>query len=73
MKVTRPTIKERLEVAYKDGLSDGRRDATYAAQEEFNSSKAAAQRDILKAAAELAQANAKLTYAMSRMIAEKGW
>ena len=62
MKATRPTLKERLEVAYKDGLEDG-----------MNLAGAAAQRDILNAAAELAQANAKLTYAISRMIAEKGW
>jgi hypothetical protein len=69
----RPTIKQKLEVAYKDGLEDGKRDASYAAREEFNCSKAAAQRDILKAAAELGQANAKLTYAMSQMIEKKGW
>lgn len=73
MKAKRPTLKERLEVAYVDGLADGKKAAILDLREEFNSSKAAAQRDILKAAAELAQANAKLTYAMSRMIAEKGW
>lgn len=69
----RPTLKQKLEVAYKDGLEDGMKMTSAMAKEEFNCSKAAAQRDILKAAAELAQANAKLTYAMSRMITEKGW
>jgi len=67
------TIKERLEVAYKDGVEEGMKLARHQAQVEFGSSKAAAHRDILNAAAELTQANVKLTYAMSRIVAEKGW
>lgn len=67
------TLKERLQVAYKDGYEDGLKANRCEAREEFGSSKAAAYRDILNAAAELTQANAKLTYAMSRIVAEKGW
>ena len=65
----RLTIQQKIDAAFYQGEQKGKQEAI----QEFNSSKAAAQRDILKAASELAQANAKLTYAMSRMIAEKGW
>lgn len=65
--------KKDLENAFRHGQLEGRAILRSEIKAEFDSSKAAAQRDILKAAAELAQANAKLTYAMSRMIAEKGW
>lgn len=65
----RLTLAEKLGNAKRQGIIEGKT----LAQQNFDCSKAAAQRDILKAAAELAQANAKLTYAMSRMIAEKGW
>ena len=69
----KPTVAERCERAFSMGQLEGRAVALSQAKEEFNCSKAAAQRDLMKGAAELAQANAKLTYAMSQMVEKKGW
>ena len=65
--------KKDLQEAYSTGKGLGIHLGKQQAEQDFNTPKAAAQRDILKAAAELAQANAKLTYSLSRMITEKGW
>lgn len=73
MTISKKQLEEVREEAFHKGKTVGYMKGNDAASAEFNSSKAAAQRDILKAAAELAQANAKLTYAMSRMVTEKGW
>lgn len=73
MTISKKQLQEERHKGFVDGKFLGFNEGKEAASEGFCNSKAAAQRDILKAAAELGQANAKLTYAMSRMIAEKGW
>ena len=73
MTISKKQLEEAVNEAAAMNFSLGRARGKAEKEAEFNNSKASAQRDILKASAELAQANAKLTYAMSRMIAEKGW
>lgn len=73
MTISKKQLEEAKDEQFDSGLYQGRLLGRQEAFSEFNNSKAAAQRNIMNAAAELAQANAKLTYAMSRMIAEKGW
>lgn len=66
-------IKERLEQAEAIGRNRGITEGFELSQRQITTEHQIARSGIMKAAAELAQANAKLTYAMSRMIAEKGW
>jgi len=73
MTISKKQLEEAREAAYKFGHYRGVEQGKEEAKKEFSDTKAHAQTAILAAAAELAQANAKLTYAMSRMVAEKGW
>lgn len=73
MTISKKQLQEAVEEARKNSFRHGQIEGRAVALSEFNNSKAHAQVQILAAAAELAQANAKLTYAMSRMVAEKGW
>lgn len=60
--------KKQLQQRFFEGRAIGQEEGKREAAKEFNESKVHAQKEIMRAAAELAQANAKLTYAMSRMI-----
>ena len=64
----RVSLNDKLKDAYDDGYRMGQKNAS-----EIVPRPDTTQVDAIRAAAELAQANAKLTYAISRMIAGRGW
>ena len=64
----RVSLADKLEASYHDGYRMGQKNAS-----EIVPRPDTTQVDAIKAATELAQANAKLTYAISRMIAGQGW
>jgi hypothetical protein len=73
MSVKKSTVAERINLASAIARNKGMEEGFEICKKQSTQEQVLARSGILKAAAELAQANAKLTYAMSRMIAEKGW
>lgn len=71
--MSRLTIQERLDLAFEVGKKAGSTEERMRIAKELKEEKILADSGILRAASELAQANAKLTYAMSRMISKEGW
>lgn len=73
MSTKKPTVAERINLASAIARNKGVEEGFKIAQTQLTTEQSMARSGILKAAAELAQANAKLTYAMSRMVAGEGW
>lgn len=74
VKIKRPTVAERIQVARDQSYQNGRYFGNEEAKKELALLQANEKTNLIRAAGELAQANAKLTYAMSRMLTGKeGW
>lgn len=73
MTISKKQLQEACKESYEVGKYNGIVEGNKKAKEEFSSQKAEALNKILHSASELAQANAKLTYALSRIVNEKGW
>lgn len=81
-RLTKAAMAEAVDTAFVDGFEAGKIQAKVdagrlqgyeAAKREDQSNFSSAKTAMCNAAAEMAQANAKLTYAMSRILSKDGW